>query len=83
MYVCMYVCMYIYVLQGLINDPDLDGTHNIKKGIRLARYTQVCVFHVITIITIIIIIVSHNIKGAFGSPMCVCIYMHTFSKVLS
>jgi len=23
--------------QGLINDPDLDGTHNIKKGIRLAR----------------------------------------------
>jgi 3-deoxy-7-phosphoheptulonate synthase len=23
--------------KGLINDPDLDGTHNIKKGIRLAR----------------------------------------------
>ena len=23
--------------KGLINDPDLDGSHNIKKGIRLAR----------------------------------------------
>ena len=23
--------------QGLINDPDLDGSHNINKGIRQAR----------------------------------------------
>jgi 3-deoxy-7-phosphoheptulonate synthase len=23
--------------KGLINDPDLDGSHNIRKGIRLAR----------------------------------------------
>lgn len=29
--------MYLYRWKGLINDPDLNGTFNINKGLRVAR----------------------------------------------
>ena len=64
--------MYIYVLQGLINDPDLDGTHNIKKGIRLARYTQ-----------IVLLLFHTTSKGRSARQfVCIHIYAHILKSTL-